>query len=113
MDASSKNNTEFLDTLVKDGPDVIYKLSQAPIPDGDRPIEILADLPAAIDIDIILGHVKRWREIQLYFNRPLRVYAWSSQLIVEKYVLGCMQRLEQVSMTVLPTYLKECKKNGK
>ena len=94
--------------VMKDSPDILFKLSKLETP-HDKPIEIVTDLPAAADPDIIIGMVQRWSEIQKYFNQDLRVYAWSYTVEVEKYLLGCVQNMSHIAVTVLPMYLKESK----
>lgn len=109
MGSSTKLSLEErIDGLVHDAPDILYTLSKLE-QRGDGPLEIVADLPAAPDVDIILGHVQRWCEIQKYFNRDLRIYAWSYDTTVEKYVLGCTLQMSHIAVTILPTYLKEAK----
>lgn len=102
---------ERIDGCVKDAPDILYTLSRIE-PRGDDPIEIVSELPAAPDVDILLGIVMRWNEIQKHFGRDLRVYAWSYNTTVEKYLMGCVQNLSHIHVTVLPTYLKENKLYG-
>lgn len=102
---------ERINGVVKDGPDILVKLSKL-TPKDNEPIEIVTELPAATDPDIILGYVRRWRDIQLQFKRDLRVYAWSYDTKVEKYILGCTQNMSHVHVTVLPMYLKETKSYG-
>ncbi len=94
-----------LDGITSDGPDVVYKLSQLQLSD-DAPIEIVSELPAADDPDVILSYVQRWWEIQRYFKRDLRVYAWTYTTEVEKHVLRCVQNMSHICVTTLPTYLK-------
>lgn len=102
---------ERIDSVVHDGPDLLYKLSRLNTP-ADQPIEIVSELPAATDLDIILGYVTRWVEVQQYFNRDLRIYAWSYTVEVEKYILSCTQQMSHIAVTVLPFYLKENKTYG-
>lgn len=114
MGISSKTETidEHIKGLVVDGVDVLHHLSK--ISRGkDEPIEIVADLPAATDPDLIIGCVSRWNEIQKHFNADLRVYAWSYNTKVEKYVLGCVQNMSRITVTVLPFCLKETMRYGK
>lgn len=115
MDNVSSNKMYSLDEringLVKDSPDILYKLNKLATPKG-QPIEIVAELPAAVDPDIILGNVQRWREIQKYFDCDLRVYAWTYNTEVEKYLLGSVQHMSRIAVTTLPMYLKESKKYG-
>ena len=100
---------ERINGLVQDSPDILYKLCKLATPKG-QPIEIVTELPAAIAPDIILGHVQRWREIQKYFDCDLRIYAWTYNTDVEKYVLGSVQHMSRIAVTMLPMYLKENKK---
>ena len=102
---------ERINGVLHDTPDILYRLTQLQPTDG-KPIEIVSDLPAAADPDIILGYVQRWREIQKQFNKELRVYAWTYTPEVEKYVLGCVQNMPGICVTTLPTYLKENMRYG-
>lgn len=108
MGVSSKNETidEHIKGLIEDGVDVLHRLSNLSR-DDDAPIEIVAELPAATDPDLIIGCVSRWNEIQKYFKTELRVYAWSHNTTVEKFVLGCVQSMSHITVTVLPFCLKE------
>lgn len=113
MDTKTSNCKLTLDEringVVKDSSDIVYKLSKLKPVDG-QPVEIVAELPAAADPDIILGTVKRWSELQKYLDCDLRVYAWSYNTVTEKYLLGVVQNMPRVCVTVLPMYLKENKK---
>lgn len=102
---------ERINGVVHDAPDILFRLSKLATPKG-QPIEIVSELPAAADPDIILGHIRRWSEIQKYFDCDLRVYAWSYSTEVEKYVLGCVQNMSRINVTTLPMYLKERKIYG-
>lgn len=90
---------------MKDSEDILFKLNKLSTPKG-QPIEIVTDLPARVDVDIIIGNVQRWREIQKYFDCELRIYAWTYSPEVEKYVLSLVQNMSQVMVTTLPTYLR-------
>ena len=64
MDNGSDNKMtlsleERINGVVHDGPDLVQKLSKLAVAD-DAPIEIVTELPAATDLDIILGYVMRW-----------------------------------------------------
>lgn len=100
---------ERINGVVHDSPDILYKLTKLGTP-SDQPIEIVTELPAAADPDIILGFVQRWVEIQHHFNCDVRVYAWSYTVEAEKYVLGCVQNMSHITVTPLPMYLKETKR---
>ena len=100
---------ERINGVIKDSPDVIYQLSRIKQSD-DTPIEIVSELPAAVDVAIILSYIQRWSQIQKQFNRDVRIYAWSYSTDVEKYVLGCVQNMSHVFVTILPFYLKETKR---
>lgn len=109
MDTNTKKKitTEnYWDKLVHDSPSVYYELSKINYKYEDEPAEIVTELPSAVCIDIILSMVSRWLELQKMLGRPLRVYAWSSERTVEKYVLGCLSSMDKVCMTVLPMHLK-------
>lgn len=109
MGASTKNYktlSEHINSLVVDGVDVLYKLSKLKR-EPKEPIEIVTELPAATDPDLIIGSVSRWNEIQKHFCCDLRIYAWSHNTVVEKYVMGCVQNMSHITVTILPSYLKE------
>lgn len=109
MGTNSKISLEDrINGVMEDSPDILYKLSKLSTP-KDVPIEIVTELPAAPDPDIIIGLVTRWYEIQKYFNQDIRIYAWSYNHEVEKYLLGCIQNMSHIYVTVLPMYLKESK----
>ena len=97
---------EHLNNAVSDAPDIVYRLSQLQHKE-DSPIEIVSELPAAVDVDIILGYIARWHDVQEYFNRDLRIYAWSYNTTVEKYILGCVQQMSRIYVTILPAWLRE------
>lgn len=111
MDNTSKTKRrslaleERINGVMKDSPDILYKLTRLATPKG-QPIEIVTDLPAALAPDIIIGDVQRWREIQKHFDCELRVYAWSYNPVVEKFVLQAVQQMPKVMVTVLPSYLR-------
>lgn len=114
MGTSTKNETldEHIKKLIKDDTDVLYRLSKAGVGSNDV-VEIVTELPAATDPDLIIGCVSRWNDIQKHFNKDLRVYAWSHNTKVEKYVLGCVQNMSRITVTVLPFCLKEALRYGK
>ena len=109
MGTSSLSLSERINGCIKDTPDILYQLTKIGVVKG-QPIEIVTELPAACDPDILLGHVQRWVEIQKHFDCDVRVYAWSYTVEVEKHLLGCVQNMSHIAVSVLPMYLKENKK---
>lgn len=102
---------ERIEGVIHDGPDLLFRLSKT-LPQGNEAIEIVSELPAAADPDIIIGYVTRWNEVQKLFKRDLRVYAWSYTVEVEKYILNCTRHMSHIAVTALPYYLKENKTYG-
>ncbi|MCM1215120.1 MAG: hypothetical protein NC548_11440 [Lachnospiraceae bacterium] len=96
---------ERIDGMMRDSEDILHKITKLKPPKG-RPIEIVTELPAALCVDIIVGNVQRWSEIQKHFDRELRVYAWSVNPIVEKYVQNLVCNMDKVLVTTLPMYVK-------
>lgn len=96
---------ERINGVMRDSEDILYKLTKLKTPE-DQPIEIVTELPAALATDIIIGNVQRWREIQKHFNCELRIYAWSYNPVVEKFVMQAVQNMPKVMITVLPSYLR-------
>lgn len=94
-----------INAMMKDSEDILYKLNKLETPEG-RPVEIVAELPAAIHVDLIVGTVQRWSDLQKHLDRELRIYAWSYNPKVEKYVQNLVRNMPNVLVTVLPMYLK-------
>lgn len=99
--------------VVEDSANLLYNLTRVGVKQStDEPIEIWTDLPARLDGEVILAYLNRWDEVQKHFGKDLRIYAWSVNPIVEKYMLGCLQNMSHIFLTVLPYYLKEKKTYG-
>ena len=97
---------EKLATLVEDNPNVLANLIDAGYNPDSEIVEILTTLPAAVDIDVFIGTVMRWVNICEYFNRPIRVYAWSYNQDTEKIFTQLVQERKEVFLTPLPGYLR-------
>lgn len=107
MDIGTSNFTlgERLKEMPMDSPDILYTIATTPVRES-KVYEIQAELSAAIDVDIIISQVYRWIDIQRAIGKDLRVYLWSSNPEVEKYVMGIASQLDHLYITVLPMYLK-------
>lgn len=101
MDASSSIEMSYINNLIEDCPDVIAKLSQSEQMSKDC-LEIVSELPSADMPDLIIGMVQRWVDIQKYFDKDLRIYAWTNNPTVEKYASQCVNPMSRVFITVLP-----------
>lgn len=97
---------EKLASLVEDNTNIIADLIEAGYNPDSELVEMVTDLPSAVDIDVCIGTVMRWKNIREYFNRPIRIYAWSYNVIVEKYFLQLVQEVSDITLTVLPGELK-------
>lgn len=89
----SDNSIEFLKTL---NPGQLPEI-----------IEISSELPSVIHVNILVGILNRWLQIRDVFNRPVRVYAISNNAQVEKYMVGLVNRYNDLYLTVLPETRKE------
>lgn len=96
---------ERLSGAVLDSPDIVKKLSYLNPPAG-KPLEIVTELPAGLNPEIIIAMVMRWREIQQYFDCDVRIYAWSFDTKVEKYVQQCTSLMSHILVTILPVSLR-------
>ena len=92
------------DSIVSDTEDVMSKLGDNPVCIGEE-LLIQSELPARAAPDVLIGLVRRWREIQMFYNRPLRIIALSYNSSVEKHILGLVQNMPNVLITVIPTEL--------
>ena len=94
-----------LDNRIKnaaiDGPSVMIELSKQ----TGSVLEMVSDLPAAPDPDIILSYVKRWKEIHDVTKKDLRIYAKCYSNEVEKYILNCVQNMSYIYVTIMPLQL--------
>ena len=102
-----KTSTSPLDEALlkatKDDANMIPNLSTLAESDSDiKCFTIESELPAYPDPDIILGYVQRWREVQRLFGKELRIFAWSYDTRVEKYILACVQNMPNIYITILP-----------
>ena len=97
---------EKLASLIEDNNNIISNLIEGGYTPDSEVVEIVTDLPSAVDIDVCIGTVMRWKSIREYFNRPIRIYAWSYNVVVEKYFLQLVQETDDVLLTVLPGELK-------
>ena len=108
--SSDSTNTikleEHLRNAIPDTPNIMYDLAHSSFRENS-PIEIVVELPAFLDYDILIGHVERWREIQQQMNKDIRIYAWCFNNEVEKHVLGCVQHMSHIHVTTLPHWLRE------
>ena len=94
---------QALESAVKDDANLIPNLSIENNKNKDAELfTIVSELPAYPDPDIILGYVQRWREVQKLFGKDLRIFAWSFDTRVEKYILACTQNMPNIYMTILP-----------
>lgn len=94
---------QALESAVKDDANLIPNLSIKNNKNKDAELfTIVSELPAYPDPDIILGYVQRWREVQKLFGKDLRIFAWSFDTRVEKYILACTQNMPNIYMTILP-----------
>lgn len=94
---------EALLKSTKDDANLIPNLSTVTGADPDlKVLTIESELPAYPDPDIILGYVQRWREVQRLFGKDLRIFAWSYDTRVEKYILACVQNMPNIYITILP-----------
>jgi len=97
---------EKLQSLPVDSEDILTKLDKINY-DNSEFIEIVSYLPARPDLDIITGYVRRWLDIQNYFNKKVRVFAWCYTPLVEKRIVQLTAEMSQLIVTALPINLKE------
>lgn len=66
--------------------------------------EIVDRLPAVVDSEVIVGQVFVWKDIQKHLGKDvvLRVYAESYMPAVEKYVMGLVQHMDNILVTIVP-----------
>lgn len=85
---------------LKDDSFIVYNLSALEkLPDI---IEIESKLPTVFNVHSMIAAIKRWHELSVAFNKPIRIYAACGNREVEK----CMQRLiieyDNLFLTILP-----------
>lgn len=97
---------ERLSGAVLDSPNIVQRLSSIEQPPKGQPLEIVTELPAGLCPEIIIAMIMRWRELQIHFDRDIRVYAWSFNTEVEKYVLQCTNNMSHIFVSILPVKLR-------
>lgn len=108
MDNNSRDKFTLearLKDMLWDTSDVLYQLKHTPMREESQ-IELQAELSAAVDPDIIIGQVSRWVDLQHTIGKDLRIYVWSSNTVVEKWLMSVVANMEHIFVTILPTYLK-------
>lgn len=96
------NFEEHLEMLVDDCHDIVRVLKNYNYFEGADQIEIMATLPSAINIDVFIGMVNRWRELQEMYDKPLRIYAYSYNSQVEKMFMRLIQEHDKILLTPIP-----------
>lgn len=100
-----------LRSLPSDSDDILTKLAKIDYSNSEF-IEIVSYLPARPDLDLITGYVRRWLDVQNYFSKKIRVYAWCQTPLVEKQIIQLTAEMSQLFVVALPVCLKEMS-NGK
>lgn len=101
-EAKLNNLLKHLGVLLEDGPDIIRLLENYNYSGNTEYLEIITTLPSAINIDVFIATVNRWREIQKRYNKPLRVYAFSYNTEVEKMYMRLVQEHDAILLTPIP-----------
>lgn len=65
-------------------------------------IELQAELPEALNVDILLGTVNLWRDLRDYFNKPIRIYTTCHNTVVEKYIEKVISGYQNLYLTIIP-----------
>lgn len=104
-DVSNVTLTEFISSLPVDDNSVIANIEKI-LHEGLEMIELFSEIPARVDVDIIIGKVNRWSEVARYFNCPVRVYGWCYDNKVEEYITSVVNSRSDVFITLLPYTLK-------
>lgn len=97
---------KHLDLLLEDCPNIVKMLSNYDFNNNPEYLELKTTLPAAINIDVFIATVQRWKEIQRMYKKKLRIYAYSYNDTVEKYFQRLLQDHEDILLTVIPGALK-------
>lgn len=97
----------YLTSLIKDGPEVVTNLYRAGYEKGCEEVAISTTLPSVVNIDVFIGTLQRWRNIQQTFGAPLRIWATCYNTSVEKYMLSLVQEQDKLFLTIIPGELKD------
>lgn len=88
--------------LLEDAPDILRLLANYNYFEDAKMLEIVATLPSAVNIDMSIATVQRWKGIQQRYNKPMRVYAFSYNPAVEKLFMRLIQEQENIFLTPIP-----------
>lgn len=96
------NFEAHLDMLLEDCSNIIQLLANYNYFEDSKTLELVTTLPSAVDIDVSIATVQRWKELQKRYNKPLRIYAYSYNPEVEKLFLRLIQESENIFLTPIP-----------
>lgn len=100
--ALQRDFAEHLEMLIEDCSDIVRVLKNYNYFEDLEIVEIMATMPSAVNVDVFIATVNRWRELQQMYNKPLRVYAYSYNPTVEKMFMQLIQPHEQIFLTPIP-----------
>lgn len=98
-------STDFgkhLELIMDDSADLVAKLARYNYFENAKTLEIKTTLPSAVNGNLAIAAVKRWRELSERYGKPIRVYAYSYNDAVEKLFLRLIQEHDDIYMSVIP-----------
>jgi len=105
MGSKTVVTTDFgkhLELLLDDSADLVTQLAKYNYFEDAPTLEIKTTLPSAVNGNLAIAAVRRWREISERYNKPLRVYAYSYNDAVEKLFLRLIQEHDNIFLSVIP-----------
>jgi hypothetical protein len=77
---------------------LVYNLSQ--LDNLPEIIEIEGTLPVNVNLHAMLAKIRRWNELSERFNRPVRIYAGSYNLGIEKLMQSLLLEYDNIYLSV-------------
>jgi len=93
-----------LDAMPRDCSTVIQEINDKG-GEHDEYVELFVDLPT-YDADYIIRTVMRWTDISHYYNKPLYVYGFISDLRLKKLYEMVCHGYDEITLTLIPSLLR-------
>ena len=100
MDSLWTPIVDYINSLPTDSDQPLREISNFEYP--AETVEIMAELPSYLNFGICDAQIRKWKDIQAAIQKPLRVYAVSYNIAVEKWVTAALRNDEDICITIIP-----------
>lgn len=100
MDALWTPIIDYINSLPVDCENVMQEVSAYAYP--TEVVELRAELPSYLNLSICDAQLRKWKDIQKSLGKPMRVYAVSYNILVEKWFSSALRSDENIFITAIP-----------